>query len=498
MTSEATRTPFSRVFLIEDGASPNHAPEYMGLARAGGLDFGQGGITPIYKPSPSQYDKFDIIDKIRGEADLPVITIENYMQTTISDMLRIVNKGCEVDLHIHFGQCEDPSNFDLGWQLERILEAALPNNFSTDDMGALGPDANAVVTETIPFAGERVYDVKKLRPSELAAAALTDVVKKVLICDSKTCGSCGISSDGCQVAFALTGANTGSPGLPAELLYTQDGGSTWLTTNITSLAASEDADDMACVGTNLVVVSAESNSLHMASIADILTGSETWTEVTTGFVALKLPRRIFSLDATHTWIVAEGGYIYFTDDPSSGVVVQHDGSLSTQNLFGVHAYDRNNIVAVGGSNVVLFSSNGGDSWTLVTGPAVGVQLNTVWMRSDAIWMVGTNGGELWYTIDFGANWTQKSFSGSGTGAVQDIRFSTRNVGYMAHDTATAGRVLRTTNGGFSWLTMPEEAAFATPVVDSILSVAACEEDANVMFAGGLHSNGSDGYLAKYA
>lgn len=503
MTQEVLRTPFTRLFITEDGASPANVPVYQGLGRAGGIDWGQGTLEPVRIPSSSQYDKFDIIDMIQGPDDLPTITIESRMQSLYSEMMRIVSKRCVMDVHIHAGQCQNPEDFDGGWDSGIILETARPSNYSTDDLGALDPSQNALITETVPVSAERIYGLKKLRPSEVAAAVLTDIVNRVIVCDSKTCGECGVSSDGCQVVFAVTGPTTGSPGVPSELLYTTDGGATWTGTTITTLGLAEEAIDGVCVGVNFAVISVSGTTgrISYAPIADILTGTETWTLVTTGFVAGAEPIKMFSLDSTHTWIAAEGGYIYFTDDITSGVEVQTDGSVTAQNLNAVHAVDRDTIVAVGDSNAVLSSDNGGASWSLVTGPVVGVDLLALYMQSAERWLIGTNGGELWYTTNGGVSFTEKAFNGSGSGAVRDIDFATKNVGYLVHDNAAApvrSFVLRTINGGNSWKRLPEDTGIVAPSSLSQRSVAACRDNPNVVFAGGTGTGGTDGFLVKYA
>lgn len=497
-TQEVLRTPFTRVFLTEDGASPNNPPRYLGVGRAGGLDWGQGTITPIRKPSPNAYGQFDTIDTARGAPDLPSLSIEARVGLTISDLLRVVKKGCAIDVQVHAGQCRQPDDFDGGFEIAWVLEGAIPSNYSTTELGALDADQDSPVTETVDLSGQNLYQIKKLRPSEMAAAAVTDVINRVLICDSQTCGDCGISSDGCQVMFLLAAASTGSPGLPTEVLYSVNGGATWASTNITTLSVAENASDMACVGTNLVAVSPDSNSLHYAAIADILTGTETWQEVATGFVTSNTPNKIFSLDRTNTWIVADNGYIYYSDDVTSGVEVQTDGSVSSENLQDVHAIDNQNIVAVGDNNVVLVSSNGGASWTLATGPAVGVGLTAVFMQDANRWLVGTAGGELYFTINAGGDWTEKTFPGSGTGTVRGITFPTRNIGYMVHDGGSGGRLLRTYSGGNTWIVAPEEAGISVPTTSSLRSVAACQDDVNIAIVGGTASGGTDGYAAKYA
>lgn len=497
--SEILKTGKSRVWLWPSGSAPDEAARYMGLARVTGLDYSLGDISPVRKPSPSQYGQYQVIDTIRGEPDLPGLSIEAYKEPDIASMLLLAaQKGCNIDMQVHFGECERPDDFNA-WRLITVLEEAPPTNYSTTDLGALSPTDEAAIKETLALVGQRVYEVTRVNPTVQDSAGITERIVDVLICDSATCASCGLSSDGCQVAFALRTAPTGSPGLQAELGYTQNGGQTWGATHITTLGLAEAPSAMACVGSYLVVVSNASGSLHYARITEILDGSETWTEVTTGFVTGGEPNAIVAVDSTHVWIAGDGGYIYFTSDPTSGVEVQTDGSVTSQDLAAITMLDQNNGYAVGASNAMLRTANGGGSWQAVTGPAVGIALNCVALRgvADEVF-VGTAGGELYYSQDRGSNWTLKGFPGSGAGQVRDIVFATRMVGYMAHSTATpAGRVLRTVDGGNSWYILPEEAGATLPVNDYVSTLAACRDNPNVAFGGGLADNGTDGFLVKF-
>jgi hypothetical protein len=496
--SQVLKAAQSRVWIIEGGASPANAPSYLGRARADSIDYSLGSITPVRQPSPARYGQFEVIDTIRGAPDLPTVSIEQYMQDIVSTLLEIANRQCPVDLQIHFGICERPDDF-RGWTIARILEDAQPQTFSTTPLGALDPADNAAILETLNLAGTRLYDVKQLRPEEKASSQVTDPVVDVVICDSATCGECGLPSNGCQVVFALGGATTGSPGLQAELNYTSNGGATWGTTEITTLGLGDQPNAMACVGTNLVVVSEDTESLHYAPIADILNGDEVWTEVTTGFVSGGGPRCIVALGSNKVWIAGAGGYIYFSGNIESGVSVQHAGVLTTQNLNSIAAADENNIVVVGAANAVLSSASGGTTWSLLTGPTAGVVLNTVAMKNASQFLIGTAGGELWYTVDAGNNWAESAFTGSGSGQVRDVAFASKNVGYMAHDTATpAGRIFRTIDGGNSWYILPDEQGQLIPANDQVTALAVCEEDVNLVWGGGVAANGTDGFLVVFA
>lgn len=68
---------------------------------------------------------------------------------------------------------------------------------------------------------------------------------------------------------------------------------------------------------------------------------------------------------------------------------------------------------------------------------------------------------------------------------------------MAHDTAAlVARVFRTIDGGYSWYTAPEGGA-AFPTARRMDALAACAQDVNVCYAGGL-VDANDGALAKIA
>jgi photosystem II stability/assembly factor-like uncharacterized protein len=490
------RSDYARVWFIEDRAGPANVPEYEGLWKAGSLAWPQGDVKLTRVPDPDKYGEFIVVDKIPGEQGTPSLSITARSTFDRSDLLRVMKKGCDSDIQIHMGKCSDPQNFNQGWEKIFVLDAARITNWQMSTIGALEPSERAVENEEVPFSGEDLYEIMPIVLQEKGGAEVNREIIAIVICDRVECGSCGISSDGCEKIFALAVTVGGSPGLLGEIIFSDDGGATWNDTTITTLSAAENGADEACVGLNLIVISKDSCSLHYAALADILLGTETWAEVVTGFVAAKCPNAIFSADARHTWIVGDTGYIYFTSDPTAGVDVQDAGAATIQNLTAIHGFDALNLVAVGASNAIVVTRNGGDSWTAVTGPVPAVAINAVWMKGVDEWFVGTAGGELWYTRDGGVSWTKKSFPGSGAGVVRDIKFSNDTVGWMSHDTATpAGRILRTIDGGYSWYVTPEGNT-SIPANDRITALAPCEHDINLIFGGGLADTGTDGIIVK--
>lgn len=493
--SNLVSSGFSRVFLLKNRAAPSRPPVYEGLMRAGAVTLDQGKLTQVYVPDPTQYGKFLIAGKIPGEPGLPQITLDAMYSTDLSDLLKMVNDGCDHDIQIHMGQCKDPQDFNGGWDKVMILEAARENSYSTTDLGALMPSQNAEVTETGKFEGQLLYEVKSLNFSEKAALAINDPIVDIIFCDAPTCGACGIVSDGCQVIFAVSKASTGSPGLLATIVYSLDGGLTWFNDPIDSMATTTVPTSLACVGPNLVVAGVGVGAavgFEYAAVADIIAGTEVWTEVLTGFVTAHGPKAIFSLNSTFTLVAGVGGYIYSTTDPTSGVQILDAGVATIQDLNAIDAIDLENFVIVGNNNSVVNSTDGGVTWQSITGPLAGSTLTCVAMLSRTEWFVGVGSGRLFYTLNSGLTWAEKTFPGSGgSSTVRDIKFATASVGYMAHSTSTKGRILRTIDGGNSWYVMPKSGVM--PAQLHLDTIAVCP-NVNKIVAGGTASNNVDGII----
>lgn len=496
-----TKNEQSRVFLMEGRAGPFVAPTYEGFWRAGAVSWEQGDVTSIQVPSASRRGQFDIVGKVQGDQGNPELGITaRFPRDALSTLLRLARNGCDNDLQVHIGACRDPKDFNGGWRDGKILvlESARPSSYSTDDLGALQSDERAVVNEETTFSGDDYYEIRPVTVSEQAAAAVVQEVVGIHVCDSETCGECGTQSDGCSVVFAVVLNTGGSPGAGAQVIATEDGGSNWVTSLISTLTGGDDPSGLACIGDNVVVISNEGESLHYASLADVLAEDAVWTAVTTGFVAAKGPNAVYSAGPSLTWIVGDGGYIYTAVDATSQVEVQNAGSSTTENLTAIHGLDADNIVVVGENNSVLYTNNGGSTWVSVTGPAVGVNLTTVVMHTETEWFVGTADGRLFATRNSGSSWVEKGFPGSGAGVVRDIKFSTHAVGWLAHDTASpAGRILRTVNGGYSWYVAPEGTS-SIPANDRLNKLAVCAKNPNSLYGGGLADNGTDGIIVKVA
>jgi len=490
------QTGFTRVFLIENRAGPTRVPVYMGCMRAGGIDWSLGTISKIECPSPKGYDKFEEKGKSKGEADRPSTSVVGrYAADLESELLRLARIGCSFDLQFHIGICTDPTLFNT-FQKAVVWEEADLTSYGADDLGALEQSERNAVNETGEISARELYEILPLDFAEVAGDIITNEIVDVVVCDSVSCGECETQSDGCQRVYAVSLAAGGSPGTPADVVYTLDGAANWNTSEVDSLGIAEDPDALACVSGYVVVVSNDSCSLHYVLQNELDTvGDELWVENILGFVAAGCPNDIWSV-GNYAFIVGNNGYIYGLSDPTAGVTVLDAGAATGVMLRAVHAMDRNVAVAVGSNGVVVRTLNGGITWQAMNNPTgVGEDLYCVWVKTETEWWVGSNSGRLLYTLDGGVTWAEKAFNGSGgTSVVYDIAFSSDGVMTIAHATAAAagvGRLLRSYDGGYDFVVLPEDVG-ALPAADRFNAIALCENDVNVVAAVGLADNATDG------
>lgn len=489
------QTGNSRVFLTEGGARVDHRPSYEHQLKQMETEQSFGDVENVYSPSPRTFGKFDVVGTIRGEEERPTTSlVGRYAQDLRSLLLELAKRGCANDVQLNMGACTDPSLFNE-FQKKLIMELANIPSWSSDPLGALQPDEKGLVNETAEISAVRLYEVLPITIAERAGNVLTNEAIDAVICDAISCGECEELSDGCQKMFSVTLAAGGSPGTPADVVFSIDGGVTFYAHDVDSMAAGEDPSGIACVSGYVVVISQESCSHHYAD-KDEFDGvtDPDFTEVTTGYIVSGCPNDIWSL-GNFAFIVGENGYVYSLQDPTGGVTVIDAGVATVADLRAVHAISEEFAVAVGASGTVIYTENG-TLWQATTSNpvGVGVDLNCVWIKSEGEWIVGTSTGRLFYTLNKGKTWTEKSFPGSGTGIVFDVAFATSSVGYLAHQTAaTKGRILRTYDGGFSWVVVPEGSTII-PANDKINAIATCEFDPNLLFGAGLADDATDGII----
>jgi len=486
MAHKPLKTGFTRVFLIEGRARPDHSPAYVSTLKLMSVSQGFGDVTKIEIPDGDEYGKFKEVDRVRGSVERATTSlVGRYAAQVKSTLLKLAKQGCPSDVQCHIGECSDPSSFNT-FTKAIILEDALVTTWSTEDLGALSSDEQAKVDETAEVSATDVYEVLPLSYSIKAGDLITNEIVAGTLSDSVSCGDCNEESDGCEKFYLLTKSAGGSAGTPADIVFSVDKGANLFAHDVDTLTT-EEPDDLAVIGSYLVVVSNEAGSLDYALVSEFdAQGTDpTFTQVTTGIVTGKEPNAIWSV-GQKAFAVGDGGYIYFTDDPTGGVSVLEAGELKGDDFNCVHALDEYTAI-VGGNNGALLATIDRINWSVKTAP-VAENILTVWMQSDNEWQVGTAGGKVYHTINSGDTWTRVTrIEGATPSAINSIRFSTRSVGYMGGVVSSKGYIWRTFDGGYSWV---RESGYTAN--DSVNVVLACADDPDFVVGGGLADDAVDG------
>jgi photosystem II stability/assembly factor-like uncharacterized protein len=481
------------IFVQPDGSSPANSWVYVGCLSLGGFTEDLGTGEPIYCPSSEVPGVFNIVDTTTPPSALPTTDFTQHMSRLLNDFWWDLRKRkCEFNFKVKGSDCARPDDPD-DFQAEIIAKKAKVTNFTTGAFHSLGEDAVIDLTGSLLM---RAFD--RFLPIQAGEVADTSTFSEALdgmYADKVQCGNCGDVSDGCQKAYVLTTTIAASPALAAQVVHTTDGGKTWATDNVNTLGT-QAANALAHVGTRIVVVSQVDLAHHykpQSSIdANVASG---WTRQSSGYVTSKGPNAIWSRNPNQTFIAAQGGYVYFMSNPTAAVTVLTDGSVTTQNLKDIRGAGRT-LVAVGASNAVIYSNNDGATWTLVTGPAVGVTLNTVEVTTPTIWYVGAANGKSFYTTNSGTTWTEMTPDSSITD-VPKIRFVDEIVGYMLATLSGSNRLYRTADNGNTWR---YDGSYVSGLPSTTVSkydfVSPCPVQYNNVLLGGLKTPGTDGIIVK--
>jgi photosystem II stability/assembly factor-like uncharacterized protein len=299
--------------------------------------------------------------------------------------------------------------------------------------------------------------------------AETEAANDIAACPKACLTECGTGRDTGEylnVACDAVGAGT------ANYLVSTDTGTTWTAGATDPFAADENTMATVCFEVDsdtirrLCVRDGDAAAALEVGYSD--DAAATWTNVTVGVTVNEAgtgPQCLFAFDYEHIWLCTDDGRVFFSDDGGASWTDQATALAASgaASLEAIHFADTNVRYAVGATDVVIATVDGGTTWTAATATGGGNTNNTVQVLSRYVLIVGDSGGDIYHSWDGTTNWTQ-TWSG-GAGAVQCISMSTDTTGLMIWDTAAPiGTVYHTIDGGYSWK------AYTTPTNVGLNSV----------------------------
>jgi|GEM_PF-1190894 len=461
-----------------------------------------GGRDPInfHDPLRRAGGAYRRIGEKTSAPDFPNATI-NFMERHGGVPWADFDAGCPNNFYEVVGPCKRPDDFINGWSdFVKIYSYGRANKH--DESGnTTQEDDNASMT-AVEFEFSAIYKIGSLLFGEKGAGEVEREVVDLVWAGGIDCGACGPNDNGTNRLYAVTkSSGAASPGTPAEVIYTIDGGATFGQQNITGLGGTVDPTAIAIAGNTLIVLDTAGNGYWLSDI-NVLTGVPgAWTNVTTGFVASKQPNDLYVAGASEVYFVGNGGYIYKSTDIYSGVTVLDAGNVNTSNYQRIHGQD-DCIVVVGDSGKVVKTLNRGVTWANVTLSPTSATVRAILVLDDFRYWIGTSGGFVYYTINGGETFVLQTLPGGTLTVIDDIVAATDEVLYISARTSTpTGRLITSWNGGQKWTSsaattqriqnLPTASRFNRIAVPS---TGQATTDTNTIALGGLSGGGTDGIL----
>lgn len=481
---------------MEGGVHPSRAPELLAIGKFS-TDPAKtiGEDTRITVPDPNSFNRDISAGTVQSADERATLSIGIRNTSQASILLNWKNRNCRVDIFALSGQCGNPQDFTEGGEKWLFFPDGRISSHAYENMGAYGRDENNPTNESVDMTAEDYWELLNMGQERIGSDVTAREIYTVDVYTGNECENCPDKCD--RILAVMAGANA-TPGTQPILLYSDDGGEVFSQQTIDTLFSNEDVPDAEIVGGDFVIITNAGNELHYTNIELLFDGSNSWSQSDSGFVVGHGPNAIRSADARHTWIVGDGGYIYFAKNIKTGVTVQDAGAATTQNLNAVDAYGNEHVLAVGDSNAVIYTENGGVSWKSVTGPAVGVSLGAVWVWDEETWLVGEGAGgngKLWLTANNGRTWSEVSLPNT-YDRIYKILFVSEAEGYISASAGGQSYVLRTITAGNEWVVLPQGKRAVAVDNTYLVDLAVCDKTENTAFAAGLAADGSAGTILK--
>lgn len=202
-------------------------------------------------------------------------------------------------------------------------------------------------------------------------------------------------------------------GQSATLMHSNDGGDTWYAQY--SPATFEHLNDIHFTDPLTGWIAGEGILLRTKN------GGSTWEDVTTNNMGNM--EGVYFLDASHGWIVGDGGDILHTHDGGSSWDLQYAGH-SVGNLLDVHFADTSNGWAVG-IDEILHTDNGGDDWSIQK-DSLPSTIKSVHFLDASTGYAASVRGILYSTTDGGENWHREHVGAN----IGSIYFTCDSTGWL--------------------------------------------------------------------
>jgi photosystem II stability/assembly factor-like uncharacterized protein len=253
--------------------------------------------------------------------------------------------------------------------------------------------------------------------------------------------------------ISFTDANNGyATGDGATVLKTTNGGDTW--TPISMSATTGTIYSVYVVpGTSGNIVYVATTSATIGRLARSTNGGASFSPVA-GYTSTSSGRSIYFIDADTGFVGNFVNQIWRTTD-GGATFANAGGGTGTATIYEFIRLNNNTFMAAGNRGNVFYSNDFGATWSNRDIPNSSnlYSLN----NSGTTVLAAGEGGAIARTTDMGLNWDKLSNLET-INELRNVQFVSDNVGYAVGGSITpatlAGDILKTTNGGATWVKLP--------------------------------------------
>lgn len=399
--------------------------------------------------------------KKKGRRKTPPGNIEfSLVEMEEADASLLIDLHCPFNIYVLWSECGS-----LGVKKNWDKATAVIGGELTDDTlnnVAHHIDQNELMKELAITAAPPRLDFQRITAGR-TAVTLDDPYNALTNPSTVYCGdSCGAWRQETDVIYAV---GDGKVAEAAHVAKSADGGNTFAElaadpfgVNINLLAVAVFDVDR---NTQRIVVARAGVAATPCAVGISDDDGATWATVTVGNVVLEGatgPRSLWALDSEHIWLCTDSGNVYFSSDGAQSWSLQPAAAASGGlDLNCIHFADEKIGIAVGDTDTVILTDNGGKTWAAGNPTGNGNDILSCWAFDQYRYLVGTvldATGGLWMTFDATDNWVVKSFTGSTTEDVTDFFFYNSARGFMVSKVGGVSSLHFTFDGGDTWEEMP--------------------------------------------
>ena len=232
-------------------------------------------------------------------------------------------------------------------------------------------------------------------------------------------------------------------------------GTDW--TAISSPFTDADDDIIAVTGQGDLVIVVNGLNASYAYSSDV---GVTWTEVTG---LSKVLTNAYFINTANIWFVGNDGYIFQSTNGGVSVSTKDAGTATSSTLLDISFADSRLGYAVGEDNAFVRTTDGGEVWSAVTGPAASVFPNDLYVVTAVpgkdIVFVGDESGNVWRSTDKGETWSSVLSNTNLIGGIRGIEIADCNTitvlgndqdPYFYSGSSVDGTIYRSIDGGNIW------------------------------------------------